>query len=97
MPKRILHRHRDERQERADRHGLVERRFTHPVLKKTVRRSKKYRAHDPENAHKVGDQVRIRGMRADLEDQALEGRDRHPPRPDPHAFRNRGVARRSGD
>jgi small subunit ribosomal protein S17 len=38
----------------------VERRFTHPVLKKTVRRSKKYRAHDPENAFKVGDQVRIR-------------------------------------
>ena len=24
----------------------VERRFTHPVLKKTIRRSKKYRAHD---------------------------------------------------
>ena len=27
----------------------VERRFTHPVLKKTVRRSKKYHAHDEEN------------------------------------------------
>jgi small subunit ribosomal protein S17 len=38
---------------------LVERRFTHPVLKKTVRRSKKYRAHDAENAFKVGDTVRI--------------------------------------
>ena len=38
---------------------LVERRFTHPVLKKTVRKSKKYRAHDPENAYKVGDLVRI--------------------------------------
>jgi small subunit ribosomal protein S17 len=38
---------------------LVERRFTHPVLKKTVRRSKKYRAHDPENRYKVGDTVRI--------------------------------------
>jgi small subunit ribosomal protein S17 len=38
----------------------VERRFTHPVLKKTVRRSKKYRAHDPQNAAKVGDTVRIR-------------------------------------
>jgi small subunit ribosomal protein S17 len=38
---------------------LVERRFTHPVLKKTVRRSKKYRAHDPENQFKVGDTVRI--------------------------------------
>ena len=38
---------------------LVERRFTHPVLKKTVRRSKKYRAHDSENRFKVGDTVRI--------------------------------------
>lgn len=37
----------------------VERRFTHPVLKKTVRRSKKYRAHDQNNAFKVGDLVRI--------------------------------------
>lgn len=38
---------------------LVERRFTHPVMKKTVRSSKKYRAHDPENTYKVGDAVRI--------------------------------------
>lgn len=38
----------------------VERRFTHPVLKKTIRKSKKYRAHDPENSFKVGDTVRIR-------------------------------------
>ena len=38
---------------------LVERRFTHPVLKKTVRRSKKYRAHDAESRFKVGDIVRI--------------------------------------
>ncbi|MCR9149418.1 MAG: 30S ribosomal protein S17 [Rhodobacteraceae bacterium] len=37
----------------------VERRFTHPVMKKTVRFSKKYRAHDPENQFKVGDTVRI--------------------------------------
>jgi len=37
----------------------VERRFTHPVMKKTVRFSKKYRAHDPENQFKVGDSVRI--------------------------------------
>jgi small subunit ribosomal protein S17 len=39
---------------------LVERRFAHPVLKKTVRRSKKYAAHDESNACKVGDIVRIR-------------------------------------
>ena len=38
---------------------LVERRFTHPVMKKTVRSSKKYRAHDEANACKVGEIVRI--------------------------------------
>ena len=37
----------------------VERRFTHPVLKKTIRRSKKYHAHDAENKHKVGEIVSI--------------------------------------
>ncbi|MBC7145568.1 MAG: 30S ribosomal protein S17 [Thioclava marina] len=37
----------------------VERRFTHPVLKKTIRKSKKYRAHDAENQFKTGDIVRI--------------------------------------
>ena len=35
----------------------VERRFTHPVMKKTVRLSKKYKAHDENNSCKVGDQV----------------------------------------
>ena len=38
---------------------LVERRYTHPLLHKTVRASKKYRAHDPENTFKTGDTVRI--------------------------------------
>jgi small subunit ribosomal protein S17 len=37
----------------------VERRFTHPLLKKTVRRSKNYHAHDESNAAKVGESVRI--------------------------------------
>ncbi|WP_099826099.1 30S ribosomal protein S17 [Oceaniglobus indicus] len=37
----------------------VERRFTHPVLKKTIRKSKKYRAHDANNTFKAGDKVRI--------------------------------------
>ena len=37
----------------------VERRFAHPLLQKTVRRSKKYKAHDENNACKVGDQVFI--------------------------------------
>ena len=38
---------------------LVERRFTHPLFKKTVRRSKKYKAHDETNQYKVGDAVSI--------------------------------------
>ncbi|PIV75052.1 MAG: 30S ribosomal protein S17 [Rhodobacteraceae bacterium CG17_big_fil_post_rev_8_21_14_2_50_65_11] len=37
----------------------VERRFKHPVLQKTIRKSKKYRAHDANNSFKVGDAVRI--------------------------------------
>ena len=37
----------------------VERRFKHPVLAKTIRKSKKYRAHDETNKFNVGDQVRI--------------------------------------
>ena len=37
----------------------VERRYMHPLFKKTVRRSKKYHAHDEANTHKVGDIVRI--------------------------------------
>ena len=37
----------------------VERRYTHPLYKKVVRRSKKYHAHDEGNAAKIGDRVRI--------------------------------------
>ena len=37
----------------------VERRFTHPLLKKTVRRTKNYHAHDEDNRAKLGDEVRI--------------------------------------
>ena len=37
----------------------VERRFTHPLFKKTVRRSKKYYAHDEKNEFKIGDIVWI--------------------------------------
>ena len=37
----------------------VDRRFTHPMLKKTVRRSKHYHAHDEQNAYAVGDIVWI--------------------------------------
>ena len=41
----------------------VERRFTHPMLGKTVRRSKRYHAHDESGQFKIGDQVRIRECR----------------------------------
>jgi small subunit ribosomal protein S17 len=41
----------------------VERRFTHPLLKKTVRRTKNYHAHDEANAHKVGETVSIEETR----------------------------------
>ena len=41
----------------------VERRFTHPVLTKTIRRSKKYQAHDADNKFKTGDQVTIEESR----------------------------------
>ena len=37
----------------------VERRFAHPVMKKTVRRSKTYHAHDEKNEFSVGDLVWI--------------------------------------
>ena len=59
MPKRIL-----KGQVTSDSNDktitvLVERRFTHPILKKTIRRSKKYRAHDEANKFRNGDIVRI--------------------------------------
>jgi len=37
----------------------VERTFLHPLLKKTVRRSKRYHAHDEGNAYKQGEHARI--------------------------------------
>ena len=37
----------------------VERRFTHPLFKKTVRKTKNYHAHDEHNKAKIGDEVRI--------------------------------------
>ena len=41
----------------------VERRYTHPLFKKTIRRSKKFHAHDEANTFKVGDIVRIQESR----------------------------------
>ena len=37
----------------------VERTVLHPVLKKTIRRSKRYHAHDEANAYKTGELARI--------------------------------------
>lgn len=37
----------------------VERRMKHPLYKKTIRRSKRFAAHDEENRFRPGDQVRI--------------------------------------
>ena len=51
----------------------VERRYMHPLFKKTVRRSKKFHAHDEEDTFKVGDIVLDRGEQADLQEQALGG------------------------
>jgi small subunit ribosomal protein S17 len=38
----------------------VERTYLHPLLKKTVRRSAKFHAHDETNAYKAGDVVEIK-------------------------------------
>lgn len=59
MPKRILQGVVTSNQNEQTVTVSVERRFTHPVLKKTIRKSKKYRAHDENNTFKVGQQVRI--------------------------------------
>jgi small subunit ribosomal protein S17 len=59
MPKRILQGKVVSDKNEQTVTVLVERRFKHPLLHKTVRSSKKYRAHDAENQFKVGDTVRI--------------------------------------
>ena len=42
---------------------LVERKVKHPLYGKIIRRSKKYHAHDEDNAYRPGDQVRIEETR----------------------------------
>lgn len=42
---------------------LVERRITHPIYKKIIKRSKKYMAHDENGTIKIGDVVRIQECR----------------------------------
>ena len=59
MPKRILTGTVTSNKNEQTVTVSVERRFKHPVLKKIIRKSKKYRSHDPKNSFKEGDQVRI--------------------------------------
>ena len=59
MPKRILQGIVTSNQNEQTVTVSVERRYKHPLLSKTVRKSKKYRAHDENNAFNVGDKVRI--------------------------------------
>ena len=42
---------------------MVERKYSHPLLKKVVKVRKKYNAHDEENKFKIGDRVSIRESR----------------------------------
>ena len=39
---------------------LIERKYSHPVLKKIVKVRKKYNAHDENNKFKMGDKVSIK-------------------------------------
>lgn len=38
---------------------MVERQFAHPLYKRTVKKSKKFMAHDEESKAKIGDRVEI--------------------------------------
>ena len=59
MPKRILSGVVTSSQNEQTVTVSIERRFKHPLLHKTVRKLKKYRAHDENNQYNVGDIVRI--------------------------------------
>ena len=59
MPKRILQGVVVSDKQEKTLVVLVERRYTHALLKKTVRRTKKYHAHVEHKNHKIGDQVSI--------------------------------------
>jgi small subunit ribosomal protein S17 len=50
---------------------LVDRFVKHPKYGKFYTRSKKYKAHDPENAHKKGDRVTIESCRPVSKDKAF--------------------------
>jgi small subunit ribosomal protein S17 len=59
MPKRVLRGEVVSNKQAKTVVVRVERRYTHPQMKKTVRSSKKYYAHDENSEFAVGDFVRI--------------------------------------
>ncbi len=63
MPKRILRGVVVSDKQEKTLFVKVERRFTHPLLKKTVRRSKNFHAHVENKTQKVGDIVSIEETR----------------------------------
>ncbi len=63
MPKRILQGTVVSAKQQKTIVVKVERRFTHPLFKKTVRRTKNYHAHDEEGKYQVGDIVAIEETR----------------------------------
>ncbi|HZP78371.1 MAG TPA: 30S ribosomal protein S17 [Pseudolabrys sp.] len=63
MPKRVLQGVVVSDKENKTVVVRVDRRFTHPTMKKTIRRSKKYHAHDEQNTYSTGDTVWIEERR----------------------------------
>jgi small subunit ribosomal protein S17 len=59
MPKRVLRGEVVSNKQAKTVVVRVERRYAHPQMKKTVRSSKKYYAHDENNEYAVGDFVKI--------------------------------------
>ena len=59
MPKRILQGEVVSDKNKQTVVVSVERIYRHPVLQKTIRRSKKFHAHDEKDAYKTGDLVQI--------------------------------------
>lgn len=65
----------------------VDRRFTHPIYKKTIRRSKNYHAHDENNEFKPGDTVWIEESKPISKLKrwtVVQGEKRKPPEPSRH-------------
>ena len=73
MPKRILQGTVESAKNDKTISVRVERRFIHPLYKKTVKKSTKYAAHDPDRRCNVGDhQFIFFACRASLKDGILE-------------------------